>query len=131
MSRKVYSIKKVWEQEVLSKIRYPVPFIPVNEVYGMKENGLLEIIAAHRTGRALDEIISKNNDYQEALVQQQAAFDMLDELELTKEQRSVIDQAITANNHFGATYGAAAYRFGMEDGVRLRVEIEKIICPQL
>ncbi len=97
----------------------------------MKENGLLEIIAAHRTGRALDEIISKNNDYQEALVQQQAAFDMLDKLELTKEQRSVIDQAITANNHFGATYGAAAYRFGMEDGVRLRVEIEKIICPQL
>ena len=116
MSRKVYSIKKVWEQEVLSKIRYPVPFIPVNEVNGMKENGLLEIIAAHRTGRAL---------------QKQAAFDMLDELELTKEQRSVIDQAITANNHFGATYGAAAYRFGMEDGVRLRVEIEKIICPQL
>ena len=130
MSRKVYSIKKVWEQEVLSKIRYPVPFIPVNEVNGMKENGLLEIIAAHRTGRALDEIISKNNDYQEALVQQQAAFDMLDELELTKEQRSVIDQAITANNHFGATYGAVAYRFGMEDGVRLRVEMEKITCQQ-
>lgn len=96
----------------------------------MKENGLLEIIAAHRTGRALDEIIAKNDDYQKALVQQQAAFDMLDELELTKEQRSVIDQAITANNHFGATYGAVAYRFGMEDGVRLRVEMEKITCQQ-
>lgn len=95
----------------------------------MKENGLLEIIAAHRTGRALDEIIAKTDDYQEALVQQQAAFDMLDELELTKEQRSVIDQAITANNHFGAIYGAVAYRFGMEDGVRLRVEMEKITCP--
>ena len=96
----------------------------------MKENGLLEIIAAHRTGRALDETIAKNDDYQKALVQQQAAFDMLDELELTKEQRSVIDQAITANNHFGATYGAVAYRFGMEDGVRLRVEMEKITCQQ-
>ena len=34
MSRKVYHIKKVWEQEVLSKIRYPVLFIPVNEVNG-------------------------------------------------------------------------------------------------
>ena len=45
----------------------------------MKENGLLEIIAAHRTGRA---------------------------------------------------YGAVAYRFGMEDGVRLRVEMEKITCQQ-
>ena len=94
----------------------------------MKENGLLEIIAAHRTGDALDEIMAQDKDYQEALARQQVAFDRLDELELTKEQRSVIDQAITANNHFGATYGAVAYRFGMEDGVRLRVEMEKIIC---
>ena len=93
----------------------------------MKENGLLEIIAAHRTGRALDEIIAKNDDYQEALVQQQAAFDMLDKLELTKEQRSVIDQAITANNHFGAVYGAVAYRFGMGDGIRARMEMEEIM----
>lgn len=93
----------------------------------MKENGLLEIIAAHRTGRALDEIIAKNGDYQKALVQQQAAFDMLDELELTKEQRSVIDQAITANNHFGAVYGAAAYRFGLEDGIKVRVEMDEIL----
>ena len=93
----------------------------------MKENGLLEIIAAHRTGRALDEIISKNNDYQEALVQQQAAFDRLDELELTKEQRNAIDQAITANNHFGAVYGAVAYRFGMGDGIRARMEMEEIM----
>lgn len=97
----------------------------------MKKKELLEIIAQHRTVKALDDILKEDQDYQEALTQQQAAFDMLDKLELTKEQRSVIDQAITANNHFGATYGAAAYRFGMEDGVRLRVEIEKIICPQL
>ncbi len=93
----------------------------------MEKNGLLEIIAAHRTGDPLDEIMAKDKDYQGALVQQQAAFDMLDELELTKEQRSVIDQAITANNHFGATYGAAAYRFGMEDGIRVRMEMEEII----
>lgn len=96
----------------------------------MEKSGLLEIIAAHRTGDPLDEIMAKDKDYQDALVQQQVAFDMLDELELTKEQRSVIDQAITANNHFGAVYGAAAYRFGMEDGVRFRVEMEKIISPQ-
>lgn len=28
----------------------------------------------------------------------------------------------------GAVYGAVAYRFGMEDGVRLCVEMEKITC---
>lgn len=83
----------------------------------MEKNGLLEIIAAHRTGDALDEIVAQDKDYQ-------AAFDRIDELELTKEQRSAIDQAITANNHFGAVYGAVAYRFGMGDGIRLVWEMQ-------
>lgn len=46
----------------------------------MKKNGLLEIIAAHRTGDALDEIMAKDKDYQDALVQQQIVFDRLDEM---------------------------------------------------
>lgn len=94
----------------------------------MKKNGLLEIIAAHRAGDSMDEIMAGDKDYQDALAQQQIAFDRLDELGLTKEQKGVIDQAITANNHFGAVYGAVAYRFGMEDGIRVRVEMEEIIC---
>lgn len=93
----------------------------------MEKNGLLEIIAAHRTMEALDAVMAKDKDYQEALAQQQEAFDRLDELELTKEQKSVIDQAITVNNHFGAVYGAIAYRFGMEDGIRVRMEMEEIM----
>lgn len=97
----------------------------------MKKDGLLEIIATHRTGDPLDEIMAKDKDYQDALTQQQIAFDRLDELGLTKEQKGVIDHAITANNHFGAVYGAVAYRFGMEDGIRVRVEMEEIMCsPQ-
>lgn len=93
----------------------------------MEKNGLLEIIAQHRTGYDLDEVMRKDKDYQKALEQQQVAFDMLDELGLTKEQKSVIDQAITANNYFGAVYGAVAYRFGMEDGIRVRMEMEEIM----
>ena len=85
----------------------------------MQKNGLLEIIAAHRTGDDLDEVLKKDKDYQEALAEQQEAFDRLDGMEFTKEQKSEIDQALMANNHFGAVYGAAAYRFGMEDGVRV------------
>lgn len=73
-------------------------------IIDMEKNGLLEIIAAHRTGDALDEIMAQDKDYQEALARQQVAFDRLDELELTREQRSTINQAITANNHFGAGY---------------------------
>lgn len=93
----------------------------------MQRNGLLEIIAEHRTGDALDEIVAKEKDYQEALAEQQKAFDRLDEMGFTKEQKSEIDQAIMANNHFGAVYGAVAYRFGMEDGIRVRMEMEEIM----
>lgn len=93
----------------------------------MEKSGLLEIIAQHRTGYDLDEVIRKDKDYQKALEQQQVAFDKLDELGFTKEQKSVIDQAITANNDFGAIYGAVAYRFGMEDGIRVRMEMEEIM----
>ena len=45
----------------------------------MRKNGLLEIIAAHRTGDSMDEIMAKDKDYQDALMQQQAAFDRLDD----------------------------------------------------
>jgi len=93
----------------------------------MEKNGFLEIIAAHRTGDALDAVLAKDKGYQEALAEQQMAFDRLDELGFTKEQKSEIDRAIMANNHFGAVYGAAAYRFGMEDGVRVRMEMEEIM----
>ena len=91
----------------------------------MEKNGLLEIIAAHRTGDALDAVLAKDKDYQEALAEQQEVSDRLDGLGLTREQKSAVDQAITVNNHFGAVYGAAAYRFGMEDGIRLRMELEE------
>ena len=93
----------------------------------MDKNGLLETIALHRIGKDLDEVLRKDKDYQNALVQQQEAFDGLAELELTREQKSMVDQAITANNHVGAVYGAVAYRFGMEDGIRLRMEMEEIM----
>lgn len=96
----------------------------------MKKKELLGIIAQHRTVKDLDDILKEDQDYQEALAQQQEFFDLLDKLGLTVEQKNVVDQVITANNHCGAVYGAAAYSFGMEDGVRLHVEIEKITCSQ-
>lgn len=93
----------------------------------MDKNGLLEIIAAYRTSDDLNEVMRKNKDYQKALAEQKEVFAMLDELDFTSEQERVIDQVITANNHTGAVYGAVAYRCGMEDGIRLRMEMEKII----
>ena len=94
----------------------------------MKENGLLEIIAAHRTMTGLEEVLKKDKYYQEAMSEEQAASDIMDSLNLTSEQKKAVDSVITAYNQCGAAYGAAAYRFGMEDGIRLRMETEEAMC---
>lgn len=96
----------------------------------MEKKELLGIIAQHRTVKALDDILKEDQDYQEALAQQQEFLDRLDDLGLSAEQKNVVEKMITANNHTGAVYGAVAYRFGMEDGVRLCAEMEKITCMQ-
>ena len=97
----------------------------------MEKNGLLEIIAAHRTLKDLDELIKKDEYYQEALAEEKSASDIMDSLSLTSEQKKAVDRIITAYNECGAAYGAVAYRFGMEDGIRVRMEMEKVMCsPQ-
>ena len=92
----------------------------------MKENGLLEIIASHRTMAALDEILQKDKVYQEALAEEQEASDQMEVMGFTEDQKKVVDRVITAYNQCGAAYGAAAYRFGMEDSVRLLKELGEI-----
>ncbi len=93
----------------------------------MKKNRLLDIIAAHRTVTDLDEILKKDKYYQEALAEEQAASDIMDSLNLTIEQKKAVDRVITAYNECGAAYGAVAYRFGMEDGIKVRMEMEEIV----
>ncbi len=86
----------------------------------MRKNGLLEIIAAHRTVADLDELLKVDKSYQEALTEEQVTSEIMDSLNLTSEQKKVVDRVITAYNECGAAYGAVAYRFGMEDGIRVR-----------
>lgn len=93
----------------------------------MKKNGLLEIIAVHRTATDLDKILKTDKYYQDALEEEQAASDIMDNLNLTAEQKKAVDRVITAYNECGAAYGAVAYRFGMEDGIRVRMEMDEIM----
>ncbi len=102
-------------------------FIPVNEVERMKGNGLLEIIAAYRTVADLDELLKRDKYYQNALEEERSASDIMDSLNFTSEQKKAVDRVITAYNECGAAYGAVAYRFGMEDGIRVRMEMEEIM----
>ena len=92
----------------------------------MRKNGLLEIIAAHRTMDDLDALLQKDKDYQKALAEEKDASEQMDAAGLTNQQKKVVDRVITAYNHCGAVYGAVAYRFGMQDSVRLLKELGEI-----
>ena len=92
----------------------------------MRKNGLLEIIAEHRTMDDLDALLQKDKDYQEALAEEKDASEQMDAAGLTNQQKKVVDRVITAYNECGAAYGAAAYRFGMQDSVRLLKELGEI-----
>ena len=92
----------------------------------MRKNGLLEIIAEHRTMDDLDALLQKDKDYQKALAEEKDASEQMDAAGLTNQQKKVVDRVITAYNHCGAVYGAVAYRFGMQDSVRLLKELGEI-----
>ena len=91
---------------------------------GKKSQCLLDIFVKIRTVKALDRAVSRNSVYQDALKHQDKAFDRLDNAGLSKEQSTIVDKAISAANDCGATYGATAYRLGMQDGIRLVSEMK-------
>lgn len=90
----------------------------------MQKEKLLDILVKTRTVKALDEAVNKSSAYQETLKQQDKAFDTLDKAGLSKEQKAIVDRAISAANDCGATYGAIAYRLGLQDGIRLASEVK-------
>ncbi|MBO5031797.1 MAG: hypothetical protein J6D08_07910 [Lachnospiraceae bacterium] len=93
----------------------------------MKKTGsLLDILIRIRTYEALDKAVEKDRNCRHALKRQDKAFNALSEIPLDKEQRIIVDRAITATNECGTAYGEAAYRLGLHDGIRLGAEIEKI-----
>ena len=86
---------------------------------------LLGIFIKARTGKALDKAVDKSRDYQDALKRQEIAFDNMDKSGLSREQKRIVDRAISAANDCGAVYGVAAYRLGIHDGIKVMSEIKE------
>ena len=87
---------------------------------------ILDILVKTRTVKALDEAVDKSSAYQETLKRQDKAFDTPDKAGLSKEQKAIVDRAISAANECGATYGAVAYELGLQDGIKLMSELKEI-----
>ena len=89
------------------------------------KNKMLDIFIEARTGRALDKAVDKSKDYQDALKRQDIAFNDMDMAGLSREQKRIVDRAISAANDCSAVYGAVAYRLGFHDGIKVMSEIKE------
>ena len=94
---------------------------------GMKKTkSLLDLLVRLRTYKVLDRAAEKNRYYRTTLKEQDKAYDELDKAGLSREQKRIVDKALSALNANGAAYGKVAYRLGLHDGIRLMSEVHKL-----
>ena len=92
-----------------------------------KKYRLLERLVSQRMSEKIDIVLRKDKFYRNAVKRQDAAFNDMKRLNLSKKQKMIIDRAISANNHCGSIYGIVAYILGLQDGKKLLSEINEII----
>ena len=90
------------------------------------KGSLLNVIVKARTVKALDRAVEKSRRYQATLKLEEKTYAALKNAGLSREQSRIVDDAISATNECGAAYGEAAYRMGLQDGIKLASEIQKI-----
>lgn len=84
---------------------------------------ILDLITEHAVNERLDAIIFRDQEFmslQKKLDEQIEAFDSLG---LSKEERQMVDQLISAHTESEAYYSAAAYRLGFKDCASFLCEI--------
>ncbi len=91
-----------------------------------KTKSLLDLLVRLRTYKVLDRAAEKNRYYRTTLKEQDKAYDELDKAGLSREQKRIVDKALSAVNANGAAYGKVAYRLGLHDGIRLMSEVHKL-----
>lgn len=89
----------------------------------VKEKSILGIITEHAVNERLDAILFLDQKFlalQKEIDEQIRAFDSLD---LSKEERDVVDRLVCAHTESEAYYSAAAYRLGFKDCAEMLSEI--------
>ena len=73
-----------------------------------KTKSLLDLLVRLRTYKVLDRAAEKNRYYRTTLKEQDKAYDELDKAGLSREQKRIVDKALSALNANGAAYGKVA-----------------------
>lgn len=87
---------------------------------------MIDILVNERM-EALEDIASGDEEYQAVRKEQLEAFKNLEQMGLTEDQRTVIDDIISKVNKSGAVYGKIAFKQGLKDGAKLMSELKGII----
>lgn len=85
----------------------------------MDKDSVMYLLMDMRVNGVLDRILEKDEEYQGIAKKSGEYLDRLEEMDLPREARSLIDRHSCEQNALGARYGALAYLLGFSDCVEL------------
>lgn len=87
------------------------------------KKSILGIITEYSVNEGMDNILLQDEEYMKIQKEINKQTDQFDKLDLTKEQRLIVDNLISAYNGSGAYDGVMNYKKGFRDCVKLLQEM--------
>ncbi len=87
------------------------------------DKNIFEVITEYGTNERLSSVLLQDNEYQELQSEVADSISKFNELDLTKEQRLIVDRLVSSHTASGCCYGRIAYQQGMRDCASVLVEM--------
>lgn len=87
------------------------------------DKDVFDVITDYAVNEAVNDVLLKSDEYKQIQDKIDSLTDELDELNLPKEQRALIDRLISSYNENSALYGRTTYQQGMKDCASLLLEM--------
>lgn len=87
------------------------------------EKSILDVVTGYAVNEGLESTVEQNGEYKRVQERMDSLTSEFDALGLTKEQRLLVDNLLSAYNESGALYGEMTYQQGFRDCAALLVEI--------
>ncbi len=87
------------------------------------DKNVFEVITEYGINEAVNDTLFQNEEYKQIQAEIDRLTDEFDRMNLSEEQRLLIDKLISAYNENGALYGRMTYQQGMRDCAYLLVEM--------
>lgn len=92
------------------------------------KKSILDIITEYSANEGMNSILLQDGEYIKIQNEIDEQTDQFEKLDLTKDQRLVVDKLISAYNDSGAYYGAMTYKKGFKDCVALLQEVNLLMA---